>query len=132
MLNPKDELNFFLDVALSQGCDLLEKSGFFYPYALAMEANGSIVRSPEFKEKIAPEQVAEEIKTQLSHSLKQENYFAVALGLDVKAKKNNSSQYVKAINIWIKSKDGQNFDIFLPYTKKQNQYIWQKIFYQKI
>ena len=128
----KDDLNLFLDLALSQGCDLLEKEGYFYPYALALEQDGGIMRSPQFVEDLTPEQIGEELKQQLSLDLERKKYLAVAIGLSVKVQKNESEAYEKAINIWLRSQDGKTYDIFLPYTQEEDRFIWKKVFSQSL
>jgi hypothetical protein len=114
----QDDLNSILDVSLSMGCDLLEKDGFFQPFAVTLEADGELQRSGELSEeekKQDPEKNIAQIEATLSAGCRQGLHRAAAIGMDVKVQRFANEGYVKAIEVKIEHQDGLCFDCFLPY-----------------
>ncbi len=117
------DLNLLLDHSLSWGCDELEKNGFFHPYAITLQPDGELQRSGELTDEEKnkdPEELLEQIHAMLAAGCRQKLHKAVAVGVDVKVQRFKSEGFVKAIEVMIEHEDGNAFDCFLPYRKKEN------------
>ena len=119
----QEDLNLILDHSFSWGCDMLEKDGYFYPFALTLEHNGSIQRSGDLSEEEKdkdPEELIKQMHATLAAGCRQKMHKAVAVGTDVKVQRFQSEGYVKAIEVSIEHEDGSAFDCYLPYQKNEN------------
>ena len=117
------DLNLLLDHAFSWGCDTLEADGFFHPYAITLESDGSLQRSGKLtdEEKAKdPEELIKQIHATLASGCRQKLHKAVAVGVDVKVQRFKSEGFVKAIEVSIEHEDGNAFECFLPYQKNQD------------
>lgn len=114
------DLNLILDHAFSWGCDKLESEGYFHPYALTLEHDGSIQRSGDLNDEDKskdPEELLKQYHATLAAGCRQKMHKAVAVGTDVKVQRFKSEGYVKAIEVSIEHEDGNAFECFLPYSK---------------
>lgn len=119
----QEELNLLLDHALSWGCDTLEAQGFFHPYAITLENDGSLQRSGELTDEEKskdPEELLKQIHATLAAGCRQKLHRAVAVGVDVKVQRFKSEGFVKAIEVSIEHIDGNAFECFLPYNKNED------------
>jgi len=119
----QEDLNLILDHSLSWACDMLEKEGFFFPFAFTLQQDGSLQRSGDLTDEEkgkSPEDLANQMHAMLAAGCRQKLHKAVSVGLDVKVQRFESEGYVKAIEVMIEHEDGSAFDCFLPYRKKEN------------
>lgn len=119
----QEELNLILDHALSWGCDTLEADGFFHPYAITLENDGSLQRSGALSDEEKakdPEELLKQIQATLASGCRQKLHKAVAVGSDVKVQRFQSEGFVKAIEVSIEHIDGNAFECFLPYSKNED------------
>lgn len=126
-----EDLNSLLDVALSLGCDALEKEDFCYPFAITLQHDGSVQRSGELTDEeksMDPEKLIEQITATLAAGARQKLHKGTALGMDVKVKRFESEGFVKALEVVIEHEEGFGFDCFLPYKKENGKYIYGSIF----
>ena len=116
----QEDLNEILDVALSMGCDGLEKEGFFYPYAVTLEYSGDFQRGGELSDEDKardPEELLQQMHATLAAGCRQKMHKAVAIGVDVKVKHPQEGSYVKAVEVSIEHEDGTAVTCYLPYQK---------------
>lgn len=119
----QEDLNLILDHCLSWGCDILEKDGYFHPFAFTLQPDGSLQRSGDLTEEEKgkdPEELLKQIHAMLTSGCRQKLHKAVAVGSDVKVQRFKNEGFVKAIEVMIEHEDGSAFDCFLPYRKAQN------------
>ena len=126
-----EDLNSLLDVALSYGCDTLESEDYFHPFAITLQADGSVQRSGDLTDEeksMNPEDLIKQISATLASGARQKLHKGTALGMDVKVKRFESEGFVKAIEVIIEHEDGYGFDCFLPYRKEAGKYIYGSVF----
>jgi len=116
----QEDLNELLDVALSMGCDGLEKEGYFYPYAVTLEPNGDFQRGGDLSDEDKardPEELLKQIHATLEAGCRQKLHRATAVGVDVKVRHPQEGSYVKAVEVSIEHEDGIAVSCYLPYQK---------------
>jgi hypothetical protein len=115
-----EDLNHILDHALSMGCDLLEKGGYFHPFSFALSHDGELMRSGELTDEEKgkdTDEILKQIHNTLASGCRQKMHKAVVVVSDVKVKRFASEGYVRAIEAMIEHEDGSGHDCFLPYNK---------------
>ena len=113
-----EDLNILLDIALSKGCDELEKQGFVHPFAISLEQSGEVQVSGEFKSTELsgdPEKFIAEIHDTLALSCAAGKYRGTAVGCQVKVVRFKNEGAVTAIEVLIEHQDGTAVDCFLPF-----------------
>ncbi|MEN9361258.1 MAG: hypothetical protein RL095_2793 [Verrucomicrobiota bacterium] len=113
-----EDLNILLDVALSKGCDELEKQGFVHPFAISLGRDGEIQVSGEFKAAELsgdPEHFLAELHATLALSCAAGKYRGTAVGCQVKVVRFKNEGAVTAIEVLIEHQDGTAVDCFLPF-----------------
>ena len=95
----QEDLNGILDVALSMGCDGLEKEGLFYPYAVTLEPSGSFQRSGELtdEEKASdPEETTEKSTQHSRRRMPSENAYCSGSGRRCQSQASSGRHYGKS------------------------------------
>ena len=114
----QEHLNVLLDVALSMGCDMLERNGVFFPYAVSLEKDGNVQRSSEIDVESCedtPQDLFHDYQLRLKRNVIEGLFTGCSIGLDVKVERFASEGFVKAINVYIYHESGHEFECYLPY-----------------
>ena len=116
----QEHMNAILDVALTYGCDLLQRDNKFFPYAATLEKDGSVQRSESIDVDSSdedPEKIFEQMCQTLKRDVMEGLYLGYGVGLDVKVKRSPTEDYTKAVHVYIYHQDGTAFECYLPYSK---------------
>ena len=132
----QEHMNAILDVALTYGCDLLERDNKFFPYAVTLEKDGQVNRSESIDVDSSdedPEEIFDQMKQTLKRDVLEGQFIGYGVGLDVKVKRFESEGFVKAINVFIYHQDGTAFECYLPYSKRpDNNYDFGQVWGQPV